>query len=161
MASTAEQARQRLQDAGARCTEARVRVLAALMAAPAALSHADLRRGLEQEPGPALDRVTLYRVLEWLVERGLAHRVPGADRIWRFSVDAAEPPGHPQHGHFRCVRCERTFCMRATQRGLVRAVRAMLPEGFSGDEVELTVLGRCAECGAARAPAPRAAEALQ
>ncbi|MBK8524409.1 MAG: hypothetical protein IPL58_10055 [Betaproteobacteria bacterium] len=34
----------------------------------------------------SLDRVTLYRVLDWLVESGLA--VKGADerRVWRFSL---------------------------------------------------------------------------
>jgi Fur family ferric uptake transcriptional regulator len=160
LASTLEQARQRVRETGARVTDARGRVLAALMSADAALSHAELQRHLEHDrTREPLDRVTLYRVLEWLVETGLAHRVSGPDRVWRFSVQPATAAGHARHGHFKCVQCGRMFCMKASQ-GLARTVRAMLPEGFSGDEVELTVLGRCAGCAAARAPAPGAAETV-
>jgi len=160
LASTFEQARQRVRETGARVTDARVRVLGVLMDADAALSHADVQRCLEFGRAPvALDRVTLYRVLDWLVEAGLAHRVSGPDRVWRFSVQHDAPAGHVQHGHFKCVRCGRMFCMKASA-GLARTVRAMLPEGFSGDEVELTVMGRCAGCGKAGAAAVESAEAV-
>jgi hypothetical protein len=36
----------------------------------------------------------------------------------------------------------------------------MLPDGFDGDAVELTVVGRCAECAAAEAGAPQHDESL-
>lgn len=151
-----ERARERLRGTGARVTGARVQVLAALMRSDEALSHAELQRRLGD--GVPLDRVTLYRVLDWLVEAGLAHRVSGPDRLWRFSAHGAAtgPSGHDEHGHFKCVCCDRMFCMKGSP-GLARTVRAMLPDGFSGDEIELTVLGRCAQCGAdvARAPATR------
>jgi len=151
-----EQARDRVRATGARVTGARVRVLAALLEAGGALTHTDVQRRLESGPAhELLDRVTLYRVLEWLVEVGLAHRVSGPDRVWRFSAQGAPHDSHGRHGHFKCRRCERMFCMKASG-GLGRTVRAMLPEGFSGDEIELTVLGLCADC----APlAPTAEEA--
>jgi Fur family ferric uptake transcriptional regulator len=162
MASILEQARDRVRATGARVTGARVRVLAVLMGADEALAHGDVQRLFERGDAPELlDRVTLYRVLEWLVEAGLAHRVSGPDRVWRFSAhgDGEGHPQHAQHGHFKCRRCERMFCMKASP-GLSRTVRGMLPDGFSGDEVELTVLGLCAGCAAAaRAPAPSLAAA--
>jgi Fur family transcriptional regulator, ferric uptake regulator len=146
--SIVEQARERVRSTGARVTGARVKVLAVLLRADEALTHTELQRRLEHgESQEVLDRVTLYRVLEWLVEAGLAHRVSGPDRIWRFSAQSADHPAHGHHGHFKCRRCERMFCMKASH-GLARTVRAMLPDGFSGDEVELTVLGWCAACGA-------------
>lgn len=160
MATFVERARERVRGTGARVTGARVRVLASLMEADRALSHADVQRLLDEGDAPGtVDRVTLYRVLEWLVDAGLAHRVSGPDRVWRFSAHAG-PRGesHGRHGHFRCVRCGRMFCMKASP-GLSRSVRAMLPEGFSGDEVELTVLGRCADCAAL--PEPADAEAVR
>ena len=152
MASILEQARERVRATGARVTGARVKVLAVLMLADEALTHTDVQRRLEHgEVHEQLDRVTLYRVLEWLVETGLAHRVSGPDRVWRFSAHG-DGQGHgaheghgPQHGHFKCRRCERMFCMKASPR-LARTVRGMLPDGFAGDEVELTVLGLCADC---------------
>ncbi|MFM1989311.1 MAG: hypothetical protein RJA99_2268 [Pseudomonadota bacterium] len=167
MASIPEQARERVRATGARVTGARVKVLAVLMQADEALTHTEVQRRLEHgDVHELLDRVTLYRVLEWLVDAGLAHRVSGPDRVWRFSAHG-DDDGHghahgPQHGHFKCRDCERMFCMKSSAR-LARAVRGMLPEGFAGDEVELTVVGRCAECAAAEAarvgaaPAPDAA----
>ena len=65
-------ARERIQGTGARMTAPRVQVLAAMLAAKRVLSHHDI----ESMFGAArLDRVTLYRVLDWLVEQGLAHRI--------------------------------------------------------------------------------------
>jgi Fur family transcriptional regulator, ferric uptake regulator len=136
-----DQARALVRGSGARSTAGRVRVLAELLDAGEALTHIEVRRRIEAV-GDDLDRVTLYRVLEWLVEVGLAHRVAGADRVYRFSV---RPEHDGAHGHFRCTRCERMFCMR--QRSSIgRWVRAALPAGFSGENFELMVSGRCAEC---------------
>ena len=85
----------------------------------------------------------LHTVLEWLTGQGLAHRVASDDRVFRFS---AQPDAHGgAHGHFKCVRCERVTCLPAGS-GLDGAARALLPEGYVGDRVELTVLGRCADC---------------
>ena len=151
-ASSLDQARHLVRGSGARVTLARVRVLAQLLQAGCALSHLDLLRGVESvatAPGAThdpvtLDRVTVYRVLDWLVEAGLAHRVAGPDRVFRFSASAA---GATAHGHFRCTRCERMYCLREGA-GLSRWVSQVLPGGFSGDQIELTVSGCCAQCAA-------------
>lgn len=140
-----DEARRLLRSRGARVTDPRVRVLAELLDAREALSHLEVQRRLEhREPAETIDRVTLYRVLEWLVEIDLAHRVSGPDRVYRFST---RPAGHALHGHFRCSRCDRMFCLDEAA-GLGRLVKAMLPEGFTGESVELTVSGRCADCAA-------------
>lgn len=144
-ASDWEQARTLLRARRARVTSARVAVLAELLSARRALSHHELLDlAGDGRAGEPLDRVTLYRVLDWLTDAGLAHRITGPDRIFRYS---SERPGHEAHGHFRCTACRRTFCMPQGPR-MVRVVRSMLPEGFSPDDVDLTVSGRCAECGA-------------
>ena len=139
-----ERSRLLLRRAGARVTLARVQVLAALLEADQALTHLEVQRRLDRAGGAdAFDRVTLYRVLEWLTEQGLAHRVASDDRVFRFS---AQPDAHRgAHGHFRCLRCDRMICLPADG-SLDDAVRALLPEGFAGDRVALTVLGRCADC---------------
>ncbi|HMN82672.1 MAG TPA: transcriptional repressor [Burkholderiaceae bacterium] len=143
--SLLDQARSRVRGSGARVTFARVRVLAELMRAGRALSHLEAQRRVDDDgSGEAVDRVTLYRVLEWLVEAGLAHRVAGPDRVFRFSASA--PGLRGQHGHFRCTRCDRMYCLQ--EANIARLLGASLPAGFSSENVELTVSGCCAQCAA-------------
>ena len=140
-----EQARRLVRGRQARVTTQRVRVLAELLAAGQALTHLDVQRRVEgADEVDHVDRVTVYRVLDWLVDAGLAHRVAGPDRVFRFSAQAGDQGAH---GHFRCTRCGRMFCMTGTA-GLGRMVRSVLPDGFSDDAIELTVSGRCADCAA-------------
>ena len=132
-----ERARSALRATGERVTPARLRVYVALLDSARALSHHELESALVA--GTPVDRVTLYRVLDWLVEQGLAHRVAGLDRVWRFSI-AHE--SHASHAHFQCNRCGKVICL-----GEAATNRVPLPRGFRSEAVELTVKGRCAECG--------------
>lgn len=120
-----------------RVTPARLRVLEILLAAPHAMSHAEIEAGLD--PAVCPDRVTLYRVLDWLVSKGLAHKVAGDDRAWRFN--AAEQAGH-SHAHFRCTRCGQVFCLSELQ----PAFAFNLPPGYQFQHAELTILGLCPGC---------------
>lgn len=136
-------ARAMIRGAGARLTGPRLRVLSELLRADQALTHLDLQRRVE-DGAEAIDRVTLYRVLDWLADNGLAHRVAGPDRVFRFSAQSTETP----HGHFRCVQCGRMYCLGASA-DLERSVLATLPDGFTEQRVEVTVSGLCADCAPA------------
>ena len=145
-----EAARARLRDVGSRVTTARVRVLAALTASGRPLSHHDVERVLS--PGADIDRVTLYRVLDWLVGQGLAHRVAGSDRAWRFSVvgDLAHKAGgidgtvvHDRNAHFQCNRCGKVYCLDKIEASLLKLP---VPRGYRPEAVELTVKGHCVRC---------------
>lgn len=131
-----------IRAAGARATPARIRVFDFLRAAERALSHHDIESGLGDG---GLDRVTLYRVLDWLVEAGLAHKTIDARRVSRFSTAGALAQ-HAAHAHFRCDTCGRVFCLDA-----VRPARPRLPRGFRGGQVELSVRGECAQCAQPKA----------
>ncbi len=136
-------ARHLVVQSGARVTSARIAVLGELLDAGVALTHPDLQARLQAVEG-GLDRVTLYRVLDWLVEVGLAHRVPDPDRVLRFSAQpGGASPG--RHGHFRCQVCHGVFCL-ADGPGLPDWLAGVLPPGFSGESLELTVSGRCPAC---------------
>jgi Fur family ferric uptake transcriptional regulator len=154
-----EGVRARVRAAGLRATEARIRVLAELSAAGDLLSHHDLEQALGQGRGRGgIDRVTLYRVLDSLVEAGLAHRVAGGDRVWRFgcTLDARSTAGpnassgtlseaHQRHAHFQCSDCGRIVCLR--EMPAVRHRRSLrVPRGYRPETVELTVKGRCPGC---------------
>ncbi|MCP5279860.1 MAG: transcriptional repressor [Thiobacillus sp.] len=134
-----------LNGVGERPTAARLAVLGILLATSTALTHTDIAAAA-REAGVGMDRVTLYRVLDWLVERGLAHRIAGEDRVWRFNALAADKHGHAgahEHAHFQCSRCGRLYCLDD-----LRPVFAFtLPPGFRCDHAELTLRGLCPDCG--------------
>jgi Fur family ferric uptake transcriptional regulator len=125
-----------IRSAGARATPARIRVLQLLRAAPAAMTHHDIEAALG---GLSLDRVTLYRVLDWLAEAGLAHKSTDARGVFRFSVAAAGE--HTAHAHFSCDACGRVFCLDAAP-----PAPPNLPDGFSLSRMEIDLRGRCAAC---------------
>jgi Fur family ferric uptake transcriptional regulator len=129
---------QLLTQSGGRPTPARCRVLAVLMQAEHVLTHQEVAERLGKRG--AVDRVTLYRVLEWLVEARLAHRVASDDRVWRFGF--AGVTLHHQHAHFNCQRCGQVFCLNEVS--TVLAVN--LPPRYQSQTVELTVKGLCARC---------------
>jgi Fur family transcriptional regulator, ferric uptake regulator len=133
--SSVEQASARLRKTGERITEPRVRVLAALMQARNPVSHHEL----EAELAP-IDKVTLYRVLEWLVARQIAHRVSGGDRIWRFGV---ADPRHEQHAHFECSHCSKVVCLADVPS---RSLAVSVPRGYRLEGLELTAKGLCIDC---------------
>jgi Fur family ferric uptake transcriptional regulator len=173
--SSTAQAEACLRDASVRITPARVKVLAALLGAHRAFSHQDV-----QETFTDMDRVTLYRALDCLIDAGLAHKIAGDDRVFRYSAgnehgapEAPQPAGsrtqaptQHQHGHFKCTRCAKVFCLSsdgeagllsdllsasATPQSTVReqlqkALQENLGLGFQSHDIELTIKGWCADC---------------
>ncbi|WIM04564.1 MAG: transcriptional repressor [Candidatus Nitricoxidivorans perseverans] len=129
-----------IRAAGVKVTRARVRVLDALRAAPRPLRHGELDARLGDDGGPAVDRVTLYRVLDSLVACGLALKAADTHGVFRFSVADAQDR-HGGHVHFRCTGCGGVFCLRAPP-----PPPPKLPRGFRLGEAEFDVRGTCANC---------------
>lgn len=129
----------RIRAAGARATPARVRVLELLRGAASPLSHHDIETALGSA---SLDRVTLYRVLDWMVEAGLAVKRADERRVWRFALTSGG--AHHGHAHFRCDGCGRVYCLDAPA-----PQPPALPGGFTLAHAELDLSGRCADCNGA------------
>jgi Fur family ferric uptake transcriptional regulator len=125
---------------GARRTRQRVEVLAILLAAQRALTHHEIEKRASR--GQGIDRVTVYRVLDWLTSHNLAHKIAGDDRVWRFNAAGAEPELGHDHAHFKCNDCGDVICLDQ----VTAASDFRLPTGYRPQEVELTVKGLCAEC---------------
>ncbi len=132
---------------GERLTQPRIAVLACLLASGSATSHLDVAAMIKDHH--AVDRVTVYRVLEWLVNLGIAHRIAGDDRVWRFMVNAqgamaksATSGQHDHHAHFTCQTCGQTFCLDKA----MPKIDVKLPKGFRTSEIDLVVRGCCAAC---------------
>jgi Fur family ferric uptake transcriptional regulator len=136
--SDEQAARQLLQQASGRVTPARIGVLGILLEAQAALSHQEIEQ-LAAQQGLSCDRVTLYRALDWLVEQGMAHKISGTDRTWRYNAQAGTPH---QHAHFHCKRCQQVYCLENLQPALVFS----LPPGYQLEQVEVNLQGICPAC---------------
>lgn len=133
-------AESQIRATGARVTRQRVLVLDFLLGQQKSLTHHEIQAQLSQHLHEELDSVTLYRVLEWLTENELIHRIAGADQVWRFSAGA----GHHahEHAHFQCTKCEQVTCF--TDLALPRKIK--LPEGFQTQEIDFLIKGTCANC---------------
>jgi G3E family GTPase len=123
-------------------------VLAHLQASAAALSHPELLAAL-----PQLDKVTLYRTLDWLVSQGLVHRLVGDDRVGRFHAAAtwqrrrcAFPvPALRSHAvpHGSGARSE---AVARLQGGASRSRGARLLPGLPLTQLGCIIAGRRTEC---------------
>jgi Fur family transcriptional regulator, ferric uptake regulator len=123
---------------GGRVTRTRVAVVEALGDSDHPLTHEELVAALTRV-GVAHDRVTLYRALDWLVGHGIAHRVAGSDRAWRYGL--MRQATH-QHAHFHCDRCGHVFCLENLQPAFALA----LPGGYRLERAELILHGACPAC---------------
>lgn len=147
----------KLRQAEVRVTQARLDVLSLLLSKQRAMSHNEM-----QDAFPAMDRVTLYRALDCLADAGLAHKITGDDRVFRFStgnevqqtadVKHALMPQQHQHGHFQCTRCAKVFCLEQpdaanTLRDQLQTTLASTAlKGFQSHDIEVTIKGWCDAC---------------
>jgi Fur family ferric uptake transcriptional regulator len=132
------QAARLIEQSGHRATAARIRVLAVLLSRHNAASHHEIEDALGREK---MDRVTLYRVLDWLIDKELAHRLTSEDRVWRFLANAGETSAH-HHAHFKCTGCDKVICLE----DVPVEIDLPMPKGYRIQETELTVKGLCAQC---------------
>ena len=123
---------------GERVTSGRIQVLAVLLAEQRAVTHHKIEGYLRDKS--SLNRVTLYRVLEWLNEKCFVHKVVGDDRIWHFRANSYINPH--KHAHFECVRCTSVVCLD----DMKIEYDPPLPAGYQFQNIELRVKGLCAAC---------------
>ena len=127
-------ARRLIVAAGGRQTRPRIAVLVALLESGRVSSHADLQRRLLD-----IDRVSLYRALDWLADHDLAHRITDADGIRCYGPSQAGD--NHLHPHFQCTRCGLTTCLEPPKAFPIR-----LPQGFRQAEMDVLVKGLCKTC---------------
>jgi Fur family ferric uptake transcriptional regulator len=132
-----------LRAAAVKVTQPRLRVLAALSRATAQLSHGELEERLALSAEGGLDRVTLYRVLDSLVDCGLALRTVDGRGVYRFMLSSIQA-AHAAHAHFHCQHCGGVTCLEQ-----MPAPVAALPPGFVARQVAIEVHGLCAQCSSA------------
>ncbi len=142
------------QQSGLKSTASRLEVTAVLAQNNHPLTHQDL---LKQLPD-SFDRVTLYRVLDWLLQNKVIHRIAGEDRAWRFQLNTSQSNQtkfsyktilsksktfkQHNHAHFQCGDCGKVFCLDNVYPKLTQDI----PTDFLVDSIELNIKGKCANC---------------
>lgn len=86
---------------------------------------------------PALGIATVYRNLKLMVDDGELRSVllPGENPRYELA-------GHTHHHHFQCVQCQRVYDVHACPGDLGR----LAPAGFTVEDHDLTLYGRCIDC---------------
>ncbi|MBU2547701.1 MAG: transcriptional repressor [Proteobacteria bacterium] len=130
-----------LEDSGLGFTPRRARVLEVVGNSAAPVSAQDVIDRLR--PAQAINRVTVYRILDRLVEYGLIERLSAGDRSFRYGPAYGE--NHPPHPHFYCTGCGRMECLDMESLGLHLDA---LATRFSGrvDKIEIRIDGSCRRC---------------
>jgi Fur family ferric uptake transcriptional regulator len=96
---------------------------------------------------PELSLATVYRTVRRLAESGEIQAVTLPGESVRYEI-----AGGAHHPHFQCTACSRVFDVHACPGNLAR----LAPEGFTVEDHELTLYGRCRECQPSRRGAKRA-----
>jgi Fur family ferric uptake transcriptional regulator len=87
---------------------------------------------------PRLGMATVYRNIKALMDAGDLVAVPLPGQAARYEL-----AGHGHHHHFHCTGCDRVFEVHACPGNL----KNLAPNGFSIEAHELTLIGRCRDCG--------------
>jgi Fur family ferric uptake transcriptional regulator len=89
---------------------------------------------------PSLSIATVYRAVREMVEEKQLTVVELPGRPPHY-----ERAGKHHHHHFVCRRCERVFELE----GCLEGWKSLTPQGFSVEEHEIILYGRCQECSMA------------
>ncbi len=137
---------------GLRRTQAARVVLAWLLANPdTSYTHAQLQLATQDDQALALDRVTLYRLIDRLTQVGLLLCRVDAHRVRRYQAMPASVHAIP---HFECQTCHRdqpfTSALQSNTNDLEKAAQTALQAlkvlGYQGLSMDFAVRGVCADC---------------
>ena len=137
---------------GLRRTAAARLVLGWLLAHPdTSYTHTQLQAALSGEGPSALDRVTLYRLIDRLTQVGLLLCRVDASRVRRYQAMPASVHAIP---HFECQSCHRDSPLAGAlmanaddlERAAQSALAALKALGYQGLSVDFAVRGVCADC---------------
>ena len=122
-------------------TANRLRVLEVVGNNTFPLSAGDIFKTLAR--GRSINRVTVYRILDLLVDYGVVERISTGGRAFYYGL--APNDFHEPHPHFYCKRCGQMDCLRPES---LSVETDPLSKTFPGriDKVEVRVDGVCKNC---------------
>ncbi len=125
-----------------RSTRQRSAIRSAIEAAGRPLSPQEVLEAAQADV-PGLSLATVYRNLKQLMDAGEISPVSLPGESPRY-----EASHHAHHHHFQCLVCQRVFDVHQCPGDMA----SLAPPGFTVEGHELTLYGRCSDCGPARRP---------
>lgn len=120
-----------------RSTPTKEAVLSLLSASRKAMSQ----DAIEENISIAINRATIYRVLNRFCEDGIVHKIVAEDGKQYFAVCTRcdEQALADNHFHFRCTNCQTIEC-------LPTPVHFSVPKGYHVKSVNCVLTGTCKDC---------------
>ena len=121
-----------------RNTVAKTKILNVINDSKTALSHSEIHELLDC----FCDRVTIYRVLDRLIDEDFIHKIVTIDGTvkYAFCHDCSSVEHHHNHIHFSCEQCYTVTCIEEIEPSF------KLPEKYKVHNVNFTVSGVCPNC---------------
>lgn len=133
--------REMLEAAGVEATDNRILVLEVLGNNKCPLTAADVFKTVERNR--PINRVTVYRILDLLLEKQLVERLSTGGRASYYGLAPNEH--HAAHPHFFCTSCGRMDCLSPES---MQVDLQNMEKTFPGviNRVEVRVDGVCSNC---------------
>ncbi|MDH6304662.1 Fur family ferric uptake transcriptional regulator [Parabacteroides sp. PF5-5] len=119
-------------------TAVRLLIFRAMLDYPQAFSLTDLETVLE-----TVDKSTLFRTITLFHENLLIHSIDDGSGSIKYSVcsDECMCSIGELHVHFKCSRCQKTFCLES-----IPVPSVKLPDKFLLESVNFVMKGLCDNC---------------
>ncbi len=135
-----ESAQKILKSHQLKATQGRIAVLELFFNTHKALSHSDIESELQQA---AIDRVTIYRILDCFVANNILHKVSSEQAVQLFALSHTHHD-HKQHAHFICDSCDAVECFDLP----FEIQQDVLQQNatFHINSIDITIHGTCSHC---------------
>ncbi|MBN1380611.1 MAG: transcriptional repressor [Deltaproteobacteria bacterium] len=130
-----------LNDRGIDPTPNRIKIMEVIGNNPAPIAARDILATLKRTD--TINRVTVYRILDLLVEKGLIDRLSSGGRRLVYGLSPNE--NHPPHPHFQCKSCGALQCLQPDS---ISMNIEDIQRTFAGEiqNVEIRISGICRNC---------------
>jgi len=120
-----------------RNTTAKTQIQELIITSSIALSHSEIQKSLEG----LCDRVTIYRVLERLLNEDVIHKIVNVDGVVKYAgCHSCTAKHNHNHIHFSCEKCKSVTCLQNVQPSY------KLPQNYIVSEMNFTLSGLCPQC---------------
>lgn len=122
-----------------RNTPSKTAILELISTSKVALSHIEIQNMLNG----LCDRVTIYRILERLVNEDLVHKIATPHGTVKYASCNHKHENHShshQHIHFNCDKCLAVTCLENIEPIF------KIPEDYIVKEMNFTLTGLCPNC---------------
>ncbi|MEX0967642.1 MAG: transcriptional repressor [Bacteroidia bacterium] len=127
-----------LKDRKLKATPTRVEVLSIISGFESAVPHSEIQKSLQD-----YDRITLYRTLNALMDKGIIHKALSDENetFYALCTNQCTTINHNhKHIHFKCISCQEVTCLQAEH-----PVNISVPD-YIIHTIEIAATGLCQKC---------------